>query len=291
MTDWLLSLIGFACGLGAGLLHFLTLRRIAQMYLGGTHAGRAVLLQAGRLALLGAVLAGLAQLGALPLDRAAALLAAFFDGIDTLRSDEIATREAGAGAAIRDYQASVEATRAEISRLQRQTGLISAGQYDALVTETDALAERLRDLEATLAEKSEAVRTLELSLELSPDLAAAALRLHADTEFAALAQRLSDEAAELSRLEGRFGRCRGAARRAGRSADQRDLPRAGSRYRRTDPGAGLGGAGHGACRGARRRCADRLCRRSREAVLDAAPAGGADAAYGRIRPAVSGGGA
>ncbi len=67
MTQWLLLLPGFACGLGAGALHFLTLRRIAEMYLGGRHAGRAVLLQAARLALLGCVLAGLAMLGAGPL--------------------------------------------------------------------------------------------------------------------------------------------------------------------------------------------------------------------------------
>jgi uncharacterized protein involved in exopolysaccharide biosynthesis len=137
--------------------------------------------------------------------RGDALLKAFFSEIEALRADEVDVRERGAGDAISQYRASVFATRDEISRLQRETGLISAAQYDTLVAEADTLSERLADLSATLAEKTEAVHAVESALGTTPALAAAALRLHADTEFAALAERMSARAADLSQATSRFG--------------------------------------------------------------------------------------
>ena len=134
-----------------------------------------------------------------------ALLGAFFREIEDLRSDEINTRELGAGAAIDEYRQSVTETRAEITRLQEQTGLVSPGQYKELVAETDALDRRVGDLAADLAEQTEAVASLQSALGLTPRLAAAALKLHADSEFAALAEEMSDHAAELSRVRGLYG--------------------------------------------------------------------------------------
>ena len=134
-----------------------------------------------------------------------ALRAAFFGEIEALRSDEINTRELGAGAAIDEYRQSVTETRAEITRLQEETGLISPEQYDALVAETDALARRVDDAAADLAEQTEAVAELERALGLTPELAAATLKLHADTEFAALAEEMSDAAAKLSQARGLYG--------------------------------------------------------------------------------------
>ncbi|ETX13017.1 hypothetical protein OCH239_14720 [Roseivivax halodurans JCM 10272] len=137
--------------------------------------------------------------------RGEVLLAAFFSEIEALRADEASIRETGAGEAIEDYRQSVLATREEISRLQRETGLISAEQFDTLVAETDVLRERMSDLTATLEEKTEGVSALQSSLGTTPRLAAAALRLHADTEFAALATAMSDHAALLSQARGQFG--------------------------------------------------------------------------------------
>ncbi|MFD2855843.1 hypothetical protein ACFSZS_15180 [Seohaeicola zhoushanensis] len=74
-----------------------------------------------------------------------------------------------------------------------------------LVAEADTLSGRLRDLTATLAEKSEAVVALEQALSTTPSLAAAALKLHADSEFAALATQMSEQAALLSQARGRYG--------------------------------------------------------------------------------------
>ncbi|MEC7297733.1 MAG: hypothetical protein VXW43_03530 [Pseudomonadota bacterium] len=137
--------------------------------------------------------------------RGDALLAAFFTEIEALRNDELVMRETGAGQAIDDYRLSVLATREEISRLQKETGLISADQFDALVAETDELARRADDMAATLAEKTEAVNALTQALQTTPRLAAAALKLHADTTFIALTEEASDQAALLSRKQARFG--------------------------------------------------------------------------------------
>ena len=137
--------------------------------------------------------------------RGEALLASFFAEIEALRADEATTREISAGAAIEEYRNSVLATREEISRLQRDNGLISTSQYEALVAETDALAQRVRDLDATLQDRTNAVRALESSLGLTPRLAAAALRLHADIEFAALVKEMSERAADLSQARSKYG--------------------------------------------------------------------------------------
>lgn len=137
--------------------------------------------------------------------RGQALLQAFFAEIDKLRADEIDRRERGAGDTIVQYRQSVLATRAEITKLQRKTGLISADQYQTLVAETDKLAERVRDLTVALQEKTESVTSLTAALGTSPRQAAAALRLHADTDFAALARMTSEKAAELAKARGRYG--------------------------------------------------------------------------------------
>lgn len=63
----LLSLTAGFGGVAVGVLHFSALDRVTQLYLGGGSVGRALLLQLSRLAVLGALLTGLAMLGALPL--------------------------------------------------------------------------------------------------------------------------------------------------------------------------------------------------------------------------------
>ncbi|MDT0682976.1 hypothetical protein RM543_09780 [Roseicyclus sp. F158] len=146
--------------------------------------------------------------GASPEDsqaRGDALLQAFFREVETLRTDELTQRETSGSAAIEEYRQSVLSTRAEISELQKETGLISATQYDALVADADALGGTIRDLRARRDEAAEAVRTLEASLGVDASLAAAALRLHADTEFVALTAEMADHAAALAEAGGQLG--------------------------------------------------------------------------------------
>ncbi|WP_422074194.1 hypothetical protein [Tranquillimonas rosea] len=138
-------------------------------------------------------------------NRGEALLTAFFEEVESLRDDEVTQRENGGRAAIEEYRESVLATRAEISRLQRETGLISAAQYTEFVAEADALSRQVQDLAAKLDETTEAVRALEVSLRVDAQRAAASLKLHADAEFAALAAEMSRQAAALAQARGQFG--------------------------------------------------------------------------------------
>lgn len=137
--------------------------------------------------------------------RGRALLQAFFSEIDALRRDEQARRNDSETAAIAEYQHSVAATRAEVSRQQRETGLISSQQYAALVSEADRLQAELSALEVQHAEKAQIVAALAAKLGLSADLAAAALKLQADAEYAALVAQMPEASAALSAARADFG--------------------------------------------------------------------------------------
>lgn len=134
-----------------------------------------------------------------------ALLNAFFTEIDALRNDELAVREDGGRGALEEYRQSVAATRAEISRLQRETGLITAAQYDDLVDDTEALKTSVAALESDLTEKTQAVATLRATLGIDAPLAAATLRLHADTEFNTIVEEMAQHATALAESRGQFG--------------------------------------------------------------------------------------
>lgn len=132
--------------------------------------------------------------------RAGALLAAFFSALDALRHDEQAQRRGSEDRAIEEYRATVAATRAEVARLQSESGLASAAQYAGLVSETDALRARVADLSAQLDDRTEAEASLESRLGVTPELAAALLKLQADAQHAALAAAAAEAAAALAPL-------------------------------------------------------------------------------------------
>lgn len=67
MMPTLLIAAGFALGLGLGLIHFASLKRVAELYVGGGSLGRALGLQLLRLAILTGLLVLLARQGAAPL--------------------------------------------------------------------------------------------------------------------------------------------------------------------------------------------------------------------------------
>jgi len=137
--------------------------------------------------------------------RGDALLAAFFTELEALRTDEQTTREDSSLTAIADYRNSVSATRADITQLQQETGLISADQYDAIVESTRLLESRVQDLAATLSEKTQSVAALEASLGIPADAAAATLKLYADAEFSALTGEVGMHATRLAEAQSQFG--------------------------------------------------------------------------------------
>lgn len=162
--------------------------------------------------------------------RGDALLGAFFAELDALRTDEQATREDSGLAAIADYRNSVADTRSDIARLQDETGLISADQYDAIVDATRLLDSRVQDLAATLGEKTQSVMALQASLGIPADAAAATLKLFADAEYIALMDEVAVQAAELAKARAQFGEAHpkvGAARSAHGAASAAAVRQAG----------------------------------------------------------------
>ncbi|SFC09611.1 GumC family protein [Tropicimonas isoalkanivorans] len=137
--------------------------------------------------------------------RGDALLVAFYSEVDALRSDELTVREDGGRGALEEYRRSVAATRSEISRLQRETGLINAGQYEELVRETDVLRGTIAQLSSELTERIEATEALRVTLAVSPEAASATLKLHADSEFNQIIEEMSRHAASVAEAEGRYG--------------------------------------------------------------------------------------
>lgn len=138
--------------------------------------------------------------------RAEALLDAFFVELDALRSDEQSTRVDSGLAAIGDYRASVAKTREDIENLQASSGLLSADQYDVLLTNATVLKVELNTLSGTLSDRTQSVVSLEAALGLDAETAAATLKAFADPEFVSLSTERSNQAASLAELKSRFGK-------------------------------------------------------------------------------------
>ena len=134
-----------------------------------------------------------------------ALIAAFFAEIDKLRADELATREKSGVLAIEDYKASVRETRAEISELQRRSGLTNAAQYRDQLAAHDKLKQERNALAAKLSHQADKVAALEAALNLPPNSAAITLKLYADAPYLALLEEVSAHAAKLAQAGATFG--------------------------------------------------------------------------------------
>lgn len=134
-----------------------------------------------------------------------ALLAAFFEEIDALRADEIATRESSGLEAIEEYNKSVEDTRAAINALQEASGLNSAEQFRTRVNESDALGRKIRDLAAARDLQAHKVASLEETLGLRASTAAATLKIYADTTYLTLLDDLAVQSAKLAQARVAYG--------------------------------------------------------------------------------------
>lgn len=137
--------------------------------------------------------------------RGNALLQAFFEELDALRFDEQATREDSGMAVIGDYRRSVAATRTDIGKLQKASGLLSGEEFDAMVEDTRELEGRVEDLAAILEEKTQSVAALERTLGIPASAAAATLKLYADADFLALKEESAIHAAKLAEARASFG--------------------------------------------------------------------------------------
>lgn len=146
--------------------------------------------------------------GASPVEarkRSEALLAAFFLELDALRADEQTVREFSGKGAIEDYLGSVRDTRAAISALQVESGLMSSGQFDEQVAANDLLVLRVRELGAELERQAAMVNSLEKTLGLTTRMAATTLKLFADAPYLALRENIAKYEAELADVRSHYG--------------------------------------------------------------------------------------
>ncbi|RYH00787.1 hypothetical protein EU805_16860 [Salipiger sp. IMCC34102] len=137
--------------------------------------------------------------------RGNAILTAFFEELDALRTDEVNTRQDSSLQAISDYRDSVGGTRAQISSLQGSTGLISVKQYEVLIDRSLALETEVRSHAAALAEAEAGVSALSEQLGLDPETAAKTLKLYADDTYLALLDEIARFEAEHAEASAQFG--------------------------------------------------------------------------------------
>lgn len=118
--------------------------------------------------------------------RGDAILAAFFTELDALRTDEANTRQDSGLKAIADYRTSVADTRTQIQALQTSTGLFSVNQYEVLLDQHFSLDNHIMLERANLSDLAAATASLEVQLGLDAVIAAATLKLFANTAYIAL---------------------------------------------------------------------------------------------------------
>ena len=134
-----------------------------------------------------------------------ALLAAFNQLLDQLRDDEIKQRNASAAKTIRSYQESVDGIRRQINALELQSGLSSAEQYASIVAGAETLQTQIAETRSAYSERQGSAASLGKLLHISPQLAAATLKIEADEEMTALAEAAAKAASDAGELEKQYG--------------------------------------------------------------------------------------
>ena len=137
--------------------------------------------------------------------RGDAILAAFFNELDALRTDEVDTRQDSGLQAIADYQASVADTRSQIEALQTSTGLLSAEQYDVLLDRHLLLDKSILDQRSILSERTAATAALEAKLGLDATVAAATLKLFANGSYIAVLDEIGRTEVALADASAHYG--------------------------------------------------------------------------------------
>jgi uncharacterized protein involved in exopolysaccharide biosynthesis len=134
--------------------------------------------------------------------RADAVRNAFLQMLDSLRSDEIQTRDAAYRNMLAAYKARLNETRQRLIEHEAATGLASTDQYGTIVASVERLRDQLRDVDAKLAHMRAGVAELTRLLDTSVEMANFAMLLRADPQFQALLDQLAKEDAELATLTG-----------------------------------------------------------------------------------------
>ncbi|MEM7267644.1 MAG: hypothetical protein AAF401_00175 [Pseudomonadota bacterium] len=138
-------------------------------------------------------------------DRAQALLDSFRDVLTELRANEIARREASYTSALDTYQSNVSTARRRVMDLQVTSELVSQNQFNSMVTDLEGLDARVKAATARLAQINARIMAMSATLNATPKIAAASLRLKADLEFQTLYGAYSDREAEVAEAQVTLG--------------------------------------------------------------------------------------
>ncbi|UVO52754.1 hypothetical protein [Sphingomonas sp. SUN039] len=126
--------------------------------------------------------------------RAEALRRAFLAGLDALRQDEAATREANDRRQIAALQGKARDAQQRVLAFQGRTGLVSLDQFNSRISALDTLRDRERVARTT--QRAQAATTSQLSgaLQIGPAEARRAMILKADPLFRSLLDRYAEVA-------------------------------------------------------------------------------------------------
>lgn len=137
--------------------------------------------------------------------KADAVNAALRQTLDRLRSDELALRESGMRSAMDGYSARMRKVRGALLEHQTATQLISADQLDELIISVESVQRELVNVASDAEQKASYLAALAGSLNVSKELAAAAVVLHADEAVRKLMQTYVGARATLESKRGTFG--------------------------------------------------------------------------------------
>ncbi len=132
--------------------------------------------------------------------RAEAIRSAFMTMLDSLRSDEIQTRDAAYRDLLGGYKSGVNEARQRLMDYEAKTGLVSIEQYSSIVAAVEHLREASRDADTRLANMRAGIAELIRQLGVTPEQANIAMALRSDPFFQSLLEQLAKQDTELAVL-------------------------------------------------------------------------------------------
>jgi uncharacterized protein involved in exopolysaccharide biosynthesis len=132
--------------------------------------------------------------------RADALRTAFLNMLDSLRADEIETRDGAYRNIIAGYKQRLNESRVKLIEYEAKTGLVSTDQYGTIVAAVERLHDQVRDVEGKVAHMRAGVGALTRLLGTTVDQATISMILRGDPSFQAVLEQLAKQDAELALL-------------------------------------------------------------------------------------------
>lgn len=137
--------------------------------------------------------------------RADAIRRAFLAMLDTLRIDEIKTREETFRTTLGSYKFAVNEARQRLTDYEAQSGLVSIDQYNSIVAGVEHLRAAKRDTDSRMANLRAGIAELSRQLGISVEQANIAMTLRSDPYVQSLSEQLAKQTTELAVLTSTHG--------------------------------------------------------------------------------------